>query len=425
MQLLTKIQAGALQFVVFIGVVIAILLGSFLTLTHIHNLFGKQTDLTIQTIKNADLGIAYALQNNNIHNDSVSIDFLNAENKSVVVSKNNWGIFEKIASVSKIKNKLFIKIALSGGKYPIKDRPALYLKDDNRPLVVVGNTKIEGLSYLPKQGVRSGNISGTSYFSRTFIYGQTRESKSSLPEFSSILKNSIKDLSAPNFTPNKNILLQYKPHSVFKNSFSKPTQYIIHDGTLDLTSSTIIGNIIVWSTTKIIVHSSSTIKGIILIAPEIEIKSNTKGTFQAFATKKINIGSRCNLEYPSALVLNDKSIPSTNSNSKNTNQIFINKGTTVKGVVIYLGNDNTRNFNPQIVIEENTQIFGEVYCNQSLELKGTVNGTVFTSKFIAKQFGSIYQNHIYHGKILNSKLSEEFVGLTMNNKNKSIAKWLY
>ena len=73
MQLTTKIKAGALQFVVFIGVVIAILLGSFLTLVHIHALFGKQTDITIQTIKNADLGISYALQNNNIQNDSVPL----------------------------------------------------------------------------------------------------------------------------------------------------------------------------------------------------------------------------------------------------------------------------------------------------------------------------------------------------------------
>ncbi len=424
---MTKIKAGALQFVVFIGVVIAILLGSFLTLVHIHNLFSKQTDITIQTIKNADIGIAYAIQNNNIQNDSVSIDLLSGENKSVVVAKSSWGVFEKVASVSKLKNKRFSKFALTGRQYLFKNRPALYLKDNNRPLVVVGNTKIEGMAYLPQQGVRSGNIGGTSYFSRTFIYGQTRESKNSLPELSTTLKNSIKKLSKPNFTTSNINSVPYKPQNIYKNSFSKPTQYILNSGQLNLTSSTYIGNIVIWSTTKIIVHSSSILKDVILLAPEIEIQNSTKGNFQAIATKKITVGRNCHLEYPSALVLNDSSTPTTESNSQiqNTNQIQINKESTVKGVIIYLGNDNTNNFNPQIIIDENAQVFGEVYCNQNLELKGTVNGAVFTSKFIAKQFGSIYQNHIYHGKILNSQLPEQFVGLDIENKNKSIIKWLY
>src|SRR5690606_31732572 len=139
------------------------------TLVHIHNLFGKQTDVTIQTVKHADLGIAYALKNDIRYQDSVVIPFLEENDKNITVCKDNWGIFEKISVVSKQKNKSFTKIAFAGGQYPAKERLALYLKDDNRPLVVVGNTKIEGLAYIPKQGVRSGNISGTSYFSKTLI----------------------------------------------------------------------------------------------------------------------------------------------------------------------------------------------------------------------------------------------------------------
>lgn len=427
MKLFAKIQAGSLQFVVFIGVVVALLLGSFLTLVHIHNLFGKQTDVTIQTVKHADLGIAYALKNDILYQDSVVVPFLEEDDKNITVFKDNWGIFEKITSVSKQKNKRFTKIAFAGGQYPVKERPALYLADDNRPLVVVGNTKIEGLAYVPKQGVRSGNISGTSYFSKTFIFGESRISKSTLPELSPEVKKSIEILSQPSFKPVNNELLKYKPKSVFKNSFQNPVQYIFHASTLDLSASTLIGNIIVQSTEKIIVDPSSILRDVILSAPEIEIRGGSTGNFQAIASKKIEVGSNCNIQYPSALVLNDESAPNveTNFQQQNVNHIQIGKGTIFKGILISLGKDHTMNFNPQIVIEENAQVFGEVYCNQSLELKGTVNGSVFTSKFIAKQFGSVYQNHIYHGKILNSELPLEYVGINLESKAKKVVKWVY
>lgn len=427
MKFFTQIKAGSLQFVVFIGVVVALLLGAFLTLSHVHNLFSKQTDVTIQTVKNADLGIAYALKNNIRYQDSVAVPFLEEKDKNITVFKDNWGVFEKITAVSKQKNKRFTKIAFAGGQYPVKERPALYLKDDNRPLVVVGNTKIEGLSYLPKQGVRSGNIGGTSYFSKTFIFGESRISKNTIPELSQEVKNSIEKFSASNFNVGSDERLTYKPGSIYKNSFHDPTQYILNPGTTDLSASTLIGNIVVYSSTRIIVDRTSTLKDIVLVAPEIEIREHSRGTFQAIATKKISVEKNCSLKYPSALVLNDTSAPDiqSNFNQQNTNGIFIDKGTIVKGVLIYLGKDNTQNFNPQILIEENTEVYGELYCNQNLELKGTVNGSVLTSKFIARQFGSIYQNHIYHGKILNSELPEQYVGLILEDKEKKVVKWVY
>jgi hypothetical protein len=70
-------------------------------------------------------------------------------------------------------------------------------------------------------------------------------------------------------------------------------------------------------------------------------------------------------------------------------------------------------------------VIGEVYCNQNTELKGAVIGSVFTNNFIANQFGSVYQNHLYHGQISIDQLPEAYVGLLFNNSKQGIAKWLY
>ena len=41
-------------------------------------------------------------------------------------------------------------------------RKALFLKDNNQPLKLVGDTRIVGDVVLPQRGVHSGNIAGTS-----------------------------------------------------------------------------------------------------------------------------------------------------------------------------------------------------------------------------------------------------------------------
>ena len=76
-------------------------------------------------------------------------------------------------------------------------------------------------------------------------------------------------------------------------------------------------------------------------------------------------------------------------------------------MVVYLGNDPPNNYKTQIELQETAILIGELYCNQNTELKGTVYGTVFAKNFIANQFGSIYQNHIYNGKINVHQLPKE------------------
>ena len=51
-----KLKAGALQLTLFIAIIIAVLLTSFILLVHTHKKFNIQSDLIIETLKNADKG---------------------------------------------------------------------------------------------------------------------------------------------------------------------------------------------------------------------------------------------------------------------------------------------------------------------------------------------------------------------------------
>ncbi|WP_417872688.1 hypothetical protein [Xanthomarina gelatinilytica] len=417
-----KLQAGALQLTIFISIVIGVILASFILLMQLHKRFEVQTSFIKETVNNAQSGIDYALINDMVLNDSTFLNIYDEEYKTLSLYKNYWGIFEKVTSKSKIKKQWFIKTALIGTSQSDNNRTALYLQDNKKPLILVGNTKIEGTAYLPEQGVKPGNISGHSYYGAQLIYGNIYKSMD-LPKFSSELLNHLSHYK----TINDSHFIDMGTDRAFANSFTKPKKQIYSTGDILLTNITLNGHIEVVSETKIIVGTSAVLNDIVLMAPEIEIKDYVEGAFQALANKNIAVGKQCRLHYPSALVL----VPKKESNDdelnrpNTTKQIDIGDGSEITGTVIFYGKTKPNNFNPQLIIRKGSIVKGEVYCSSNLELKGRVYGTVFTSDFVAKESGSIYQNHIYNGNIIIKELPAQYVGISFEASNKGIIKWLY
>ncbi|WP_303316701.1 hypothetical protein Q4Q34_07810 [Flavivirga abyssicola] len=418
-----KLKAGALQLTMFVVVVIALLLAVFIILIHTHKTFKIQTDFILETVNNTDKGINYALQNTFQLNDTISVN-LNDENyKTLKIHRDYWGLFEKVTTVSNIKTNSFKKTALVGAAQQEINRTALYIEDNNRPLVLVGNTKIKGVAYIPKQGIRTGNISGHSYYGEHLIYGKEKTS-TKLPELLPEIHQQIKTIASLYKGLDKDQFLDLSRSRIQQNSFYKPLQIIYDPLTINLSEVSLTGYILVQSETKIIVDASSNLKDVVLIAPKIELRNHVEGGFQAFATKEITVGKNCKLQYPSALVL--KEINNTTKivdNTKETPLIKIKKGSKIKGIITYLG--SIKNYKSQVFIDENVTITGEVYCDRNLELLGKVYGSVYTSGFVANQSGSVYQNHIYNGTIDIDNLPQEYIGLPFKNAKKGIAKWLY
>ncbi len=418
-----KIKAGALQFVLFIGVVIVILLLTFVTLSHTHTFFGKKSELLIKTIKKTDLGLAKAMENNIVLHDTITLHLDDDSAIEVKGFKSYWGVFEKYKIVSTSKKSKFIKSALVGDGVDL-NLPALYLKDLERPMIIAGKAKITGDAYLPKQGIRTGNIAGNSYFQKELVYGNQKISKNELPELDAQLRDYLNNLGKfQEFESEAVIALSNA--SKINNSFKQATKYILGN-VIPISNVQLTGNIVIKASRSIIVSPSAQLKDVILIAPEIIIEDRVHGTFQSIASETISLGKGCQLAYPSALVVyKNNQITSTNQDQKPN--LLLKENSTINGVVLYLEKTSEQIFNPQIKIESGVQIIGEVYCEAGLELKGTVTGSVVTSHFLAMENGSIYQNHLYNGQINSPLLNKEYVGLSYKStsNHKSISKWLY
>ena len=418
-----KIQAGALQFVVFISIVIAVLLAAFLMLTHTHHFFKKQSHAVTETVKNAEMGITHALVKGLPLHDSVKILTVEATQSSVSLYRSYWGIFEKITAISKINKKSFTKTALVGGQFAMKNRPALFLEDQHIPLVLVGHTHIEGTAYLPEKTVRPGNIAGKAYYGEALIYGTIRKSYPQLPQLPQELTDHLQELISQKFHLDASIMPKSN-NMILGRSFTQPASYIYSDGVLDLSGWHIRGNIVIAAKEKIIVTADTQLHDIILVAPEIDIYDDVQGNFQAMASKNIHVGKRVTLHYPSALVL--KTEKSSNAlASEVKSEIYINENSTVRGVVFFLDETQKKSLSAQVHIMPDAKIFGELYCRGSIALEGAVYGTVYTSNFRVNYLGTAYQNHILNGKILSKYLPEAYAGLPIGTSEKNIIQWLY
>lgn len=423
-----KFRAGALQFVIYVALVVALLITAFILLVYTHKRFSLKTHFIIETTQNADKGIRYTLQNKINLNDTTTIALNDEAYKSLKVHRNYWGVFEKITSVANIKTNRFTKIALVGGIQPETERVALYLKDNNKPLVVVGNTRIEGTAYLPLQGIKPGTIAGKSYYGSQLIYGNTKIANH-FPELIRDTKIQLNQLELQITELSQDQFVNLERSKSFSNSFLQPVQIVFSNGPINLSGLRLAGHIVVQSKAKITVDGSAKLTDILLMAPEIEISNGVKGQFQAIASKQLIVGQNVQLNYPSALVVNEKRVQQplagTNTAQLNDPQLVIGEQSSIKGTVLYLGQPKPNNFKIQFQLQTNTTVFGEVYCNQNFELLGQIKGTVYTDNFIAKQSGSVYQNHIYNGVIIANDLPEEYIGLTFMNSKKGIVKWLY
>ena len=411
-----KIKAGALQYVLIISVIIAIILLGFILLINLQEKVTLKNRFYREAIINVMNGFTYQSQKNISHHQKITQNFSNNLQEETTLMRKSWGIFDLAFVASKVKNEYFSKVALMGWK--ARKSKALYLKENNTPLVVVGQTKIVGDVFLPIQGIKTGNIAGNSFNGSELFLGREFKSQSSLP----ILQNKklIKRWCNADLFSEDHTFFDLEDGMKLTNSFTVPTLVHRSDIPLVLRNIELAGNIVISSKSKIVIENSSRLKDLILIAPEIIIGRGVEGNFQCFANNKIIVHENCSLNYPSALTILSKV-------ADEKNRIEVKQHTTLKGCIVYDSeNEVTRSFyTPQIIISDHVTVSGEVYCNANTELLGTVKGTVFTSNFLTKQLGSTYVNHIYNGKILYNQLHDEFSGLNIDAKNSKVIKWLY
>lgn len=429
MKLKLKIKSGALQFTVFIAVLIALLLAGLVLYAYTFIYMKEQSKGAVENIQIADIGIQSLLEQKELNTDTARIDFIKKENQTIKTHLSQWGVFQKGITITQFRKKKFTKATIIGSVIIADKSPTVFLQETHNALTVVGSTKIQGIAYLPTQGVNSGYIAGNSYYGTQLVYGRIEKSTAQLPKpEKSFLDTAIYYLKEYKII-NQEDYINLNSSTKITNSFKEKTKGFYSANAITIENKIISGNIIIKSETAIKVKKNALLNDVLLIAPIVEIEDETIGTFQAIASKKISLGKKCNLNYPSALLLfqdnKNAVIDNSNSNTLSENQIFIGEESIVKGCVIYLQTKETSDFQTQIVLEKDSRIKGQVYCNGNFEIKGIVSGSVYTKQFVANQAGSIFMNHVYNATIENQTVPPIYGGIILEQEPKTVLKWVY
>ena len=409
-----KVRASALQFAVLIAVIVFLLLGSFLALTHTHQFFNQSSQLLLEVVEASNQGVLASTSNEEKNLKQQS------EIAHVILSE-SWGGFEKISSAASSGSKEFNSIGLLGAVKG-SEKTGVYVADNQLPLVLVGNTQIEGASYISDKGVKAGVISGNYYNGKELIFGPIRRSSGALPSLNEKWLLDTKKWLGYIPQETDSVIVITQKHG---NSFSQKTAVVYEQGVLQITG-TFRGNILLKSNTEIIVDNAAILEDVFVIAPKITIQKGFKGSGHFLASEQLFLEEDIRLSYPSSLVLVDSNTDVKKRVPKGEAPIYISENSKIHGTIIYLPKESIETHtNTSIQITEKVQLNGDIYCEGNIEIEGDIEGTVYTNRFVSNVSGSTYVNHIFNGKVLGTRISSDFCGLPLDNTKKGIVQWLY
>ncbi|MGV6862294.1 MAG: hypothetical protein ACWA41_11010 [Putridiphycobacter sp.] len=408
-----KLQSSAMYYAMFLLTMVSIIIAGLFQFSLLNNKLETQLEIERILTNNAKSGIAYG-QAYFLELEPRKKNFIRLYDEgidSVILTKKNWGGYQIIESKAIHHNLIKTKIALVGSKSPT-DLPTLFLADQGRPLSLCGKTKIKGTVEIPQSGVKRAYIAGESYQGDKLIYGTQTNSSKQLPQINIEVVEKINSIDEAYINWDSDLAYLDSPFD------SLPT-YFYSKQPIFIKNQSLKGQILIESTDSIVVMGTADLNNVILKSPTIIIENNFRGSIQCIASEKIELKENVILEYPSLLGVNEQ------ISSENDSKIIIGENSQIVGTVFLIS--QVPNFRKplQLQILENSVVNGLVYCDGQTELKGKVNGSIYTQSFNLNTASSSYQNYLLNAEIIN-ELPEDFIPapiLEMSNHIK-IIQWL-
>lgn len=328
-----------------------------------------------------------------------------------------WGLYKCVSLRFDDKYKILNRCFLVGRQLNIDKYFTLLVSDCNNIISISGKSYIEGTVYIPKAKFKSTSLMNSPILNDIKIMNTIfKHSDNKLESINPTLLNIKNSLIYSLFNSDSMSSSTFNiANQDIYNSFYDETKYLNSTKSIHLNNSVIKGNVCIYSNDTITVDSLSTLENVILIAPNIIIKSNFKGAVQCFATNTIIVENNVNLYYPSSLILT----PNSQGNNK---FISIDSNSYIKGDIILYDSLMLKSF--PIVINSNTYIYGNIYSTDLIQLGGNIYGSVSASKLFYRTSYSRYENVLINTNIYSLPKDLYCSGLwKIENKN-SIIKYL-
>ena len=416
-----RLNAHALLSALIVSLVVIIILSSLLLL-HYQSQWQwvkyEKNERLQRNLKSATNILLGDTANTNISSEEL-LDLFGQSTDSVRIEKYYWGAYN-FASVKSFSDKRSVsKFFFYGTELNDTLSGCIYLVDHQRPLQITGNTKLIGDVYLPKAGIKPTYFDGKGYNADRLYFGDNFKSDT-LTTFTdqkivghvySLFKKCDDKLFLQ-------LVSHHIPDSVINSFENEPQIYVVNKPGI-LNGNYLKGKIILVSDSLVRISSNTHLEDVVVIAPEIILADDFNGVVQLIASKTINIGKRCRLNYPSSILLLKDSI--------NNYQGIVNIGDSSHVTGLLFANASPLDFYKNSIVLNNGTIFkGVVFVHGYVQPKGQIYGTVITDFFLYKSMSAIYENSLSDAVIDRTKLSVDFVISTLIKKpgRLKIMKWV-
>lgn len=400
------VKAHSLLYAIYICLLVSIICGGMLYFFNLYSILNLHYNLQEELYLQNRSTINFAL-GSKLHSEEITDLGHNGIESRFFVKP--YGLLNVLTATTFFKTDTVTSTHFVGEF--TKNKTALYISNLTQKISYHGDIKVGGDVFLPSDYLSNAYL--TNEKSSLEINGKKGISSIRLPEMNSKFSQIFDELKKVNATVSEEHRIK---DSLIFNSFSKPTVQINVPNTLG--KVIIKGNVILKNKDSITISKNAILEDVIVISPKIHIEEGFIGTVQFFATKGIFIAPKVTLNYPSAIVVK-------NELTQEEAKIEIEENFKLFGTIMMFGNTVEFLNTNSVCVKGKSLIVGNIYSTGSLDLSGTVYGSVYTNKVMHKTNSSIYENVIANFTIDLPKKPNYFINLPLfeeNNVNYGIVK---
>ena len=413
-----KLKGGALYVAVIISILISIILSLFIVLAY-YNVQSVQSQNSLMQLHLSMEG-GFEIAQSNFYNNSSGNTWqkMPYNNDSVMVKKMAWGCFTLVDVKAKNAHFNIHKTGLFGA--PSTMDTALMVTEQNRPIGLAGKIKFNGACYLPKAGVKSAYIEGTSFSVLNSIRPYIKQAPSYIPEIDENYLKTIEE-SQSVLNPYTDSLISFIP-DVLVQSFQKKTS-VIQQSSLTLNAQILSNNIKIIASDLITIENTCQLNNVLLIARKVVFKKGFKGIVHVIAKDSIVTEDECEFNYPSSFCVY------SNVNSIRPNPIvrgiFFGMKCKFKGGLLAV-NNASQSSRMLIKLNRDFELIGNAYSSNYTDAQGSLYGSVFCQTLLLQTPSGVYENHL-----LNCLIDPKTYGVNLTvpnwfkekNKTATCAQW--
>lgn len=415
-----RVKGYSLPFAIFIFVIIIIISGT-LTLKAYQNYKTTNRFFIMEKMESnaqSALNLIIVHPEDYPYQQSTSLSLYGENMDSVTLRKEQWGAFDIVQSTSSYLGITKNHSALIGSYKYDSSSVALFVPEAGQSIALVGNVNISGVCKLPVSKFSQPSIEGRNFTGSTKA-SNLSVSSTKLPDLTPRLKNLCYESAIKNIANDKMVPFEeWETDTISIPFFNDTATTIFSSNPIVLDNKHVSGKVMIFSEKSITINRTTKLSDVICFAPYIQVTDGFEGKCQLYASDSICIEESCVFKYPSVIGIHNK----TEEHAK----LKFNKNSKLMGVA-YLYSENSEKSNDILQIESGSTIFGQVYSNKYTEIKGTINGSLYTNKLIVRTPSAIYENTLMDATIDISKLSKNYVGIDILNEGTSggVIKWLY